>query len=270
MTTTVAMHRAPRWWAVAREQVRVVGLLLRGAGLVLLTVSSALVAFSVFQVVSEASSAPSGPHAVTNFTFTPEVSVVMAFLSLIIPLMVWRDEDPLQRGYHWVMPVSRRAHALARVFAGWVWSMVATLALLLSIVLLTVVVERMTGQPQRYHADFHAWEWLVPFTSATICYLFASAAAVGTRRPLIWIFGVIAIYAGSILVLLERGMTEQAISVMTVWGGYLGGRAATWGVINSFDGKFLDPVRWLGASSLWGGTAFLLLALVASRYREGA
>lgn len=269
--TTLALHATPRWRTVAGEQLRMVALLLRGGGLLLLALLIALVALAAVQVASSLSAPAIHRVAITNFTFTPEVSVTVAFLALIIPLMVWRDEDPLQRGYHWLMPVSRRAHALARAFAGWVWTMVATFAFVLSIVLLTVIVERISGQPQPYHPGFRAWEWLVPFTSASICYLFASAAAIGARRPLVWIFGVIAIYAGSILLLVQRGMPEQARALMIVWAGYIGARAATFGVIPSADGSVLqDPLRWSAATIVWGGAALVLVWLMASRYREGS
>jgi hypothetical protein len=265
-----ALHHAPPLPTVAVEQLRLAGLLLRGGGVLLLVLLVLLVLVPVLSVNGAHDAAGRRLAGSTNFTFTPEASIPMVFLALLIPLVVWRDEDPTQREYHWLMPVSRRTHTLLRVFAGWVWTMVATLAYVLAVAVLPSLMQHLTGVSQPYHHGFSAWEWLVPFTATSIAYAYASTAAVGARRPLVWVFGVVAIYAGSILVLLQRGMAERAVTLLAGWNGRLGARVALMGVADTQPGVPPDAGRWLGATALWGGVAIVMLWVVCTWRRDRA
>ena len=129
----------------------------------------------------------------------------MAFL---LPFGVWQGEDPSRRTYHWMMPVARHTHTLTRVLAGWVWLMAATFVYLVVGIVIVLITQRITGEPQSYGPSFAAWEWLVPFTVGTVVYMFVSAAAVGSRQPIAWIICVI-----MVLKLIEAGKKQLKITL---------------------------------------------------------
>lgn len=265
-----ALNDGPRMRTILLEQLGLTGLLLRGGGVffgLLLMFALAL----PFLTLSGTAAHPDGQRAnVSNLTFTPEMSLVMVFLALIVPLIVWRDEDPTRRDYHWLMPVSRRTHTLLRVIAGWGWTMVATLAYVLVLAALPVIVQHLTRVPQPYHPRFSAWEWLVPFGAASVAYAFASVAAVTAQRPLVWIFGGLAIYGGTILVMLTQGMRRGAAVLLHAWDGSFGLRPALYGVSAAADGLVSpDLGHWLAATIFWGGIAVGLLWFTSSlRWRR--
>ena len=175
------------------------GLRLRPAGLTLFVVFLALLGTAIrlaYQIrVALDAGLPSG----VNFSYGPGITFALLWIALVTPLVMWRDEDPSQRAYHWSMPVSPVVHALARTFAGWCWLMIATALLLIGHVAIVAFTERITGVAQPYSKIASWWEWLIPFTSLTVAYLFASAAAVGARRPIVWLFGPMIIYFGAYL-----------------------------------------------------------------------
>lgn len=269
---TAVLHECPRWETVAYEQVRVVGLRLRSAGILLLVLLLLVGAFPIAESVRLHGASRSPATVLPNFTFTPEMSVVFTFVALLLPLMVWQDEDPTRRTYHWLMPLSRHAHTAAKVFGGWVWLMLLTVTVLFGLVALVGLTSRVTGTPQPYHAHFSAWEWLVPVTSATIAYVLSSAAAVWARRPIIWLFGAGAIHTAVVLLLVRLQLPEAAASVRAIRNGRYGIGAAINGDIVTLDagasGTLPDVLQWLGASLLWGAIAVGLLWLVSTRHRE--
>ena len=259
------LHSPPSTSSVMTEQLRLTGLLLRAAGVLyamLLIVGIALPIVAITRSAQQSTHSNGG----TNFTFTPEMSVIIAFVALFVPLFVWRDEEPTRRDYLWLMPVSRRTHTLARVVAGWAWTMVATLMYVVAIVLLSIIAQQLRGAPQPYHPGFSPWEWLVPFSAATVAYALASVAAVLTQRPLIWIFGTVAIYGGAIMLLMNFGMLEAAMFLLRGMNGGFGLRAAIYGTVVSSDGLSAPSLwHWAGATAVWGGAALALLWFAASR-----
>jgi len=268
--STSAPHRPPALVTIALEQVSVVGLYIRSTGLLLVTIYLIVLAATISQF-SRFQSVGSGRPSMTNFTFVPESSIIVMILALIVPLKVWQDEEPAKRSYHWVMPLPRHAHTLLKVFAGWTWTMLATLLFVLGTALLPIIAERMTGLPQRYHINFSAWEWLVPFTAATITYLFSSTAAVGGRRPFIWLFIAVGIYYFVLLLLLKLGLPGVAQDFRSVWAGRYGASAAMSGadITNGQMqfGPYTELRRWLGVTVLWGALSSGLLYFVAVRHR---
>ena len=128
--------------------------------------------------------------------------------------------------------------------------------------------------------------WLVPFTAATGTYLLASALALGTRHPVMWIVGtVLALY-------LIVGISEEANAE---WLATAPGRV----LLGLFDGPYgLDALltartgslkteailpsgetvvvwralpdlrHWAMATLLWTSTSIVVLWAAASRHRE--
>jgi len=260
----------PAWRAVLAEQARAVGLHLRVVGIFVASVMLLLGALALrLAWMLRATHAAHPKLAGLNITYAPQACRILAGMALLLPLIVWQDEDPTRRAYHWAMPVSRPLHAATKVLAGWLWLMVATVSLLLFWVLTTRLVERISGMPQRYDAGFTWWEWLVTPAAVTVAYLFASAAAVGTRRPFVWIFGIPILYAGAAFLFLAFGMPQLTHSMGSLYGGFVGAEAALAGGVDALNAStgFAAPslARWLGASVLWGGAGMLLLLGVARR-----
>jgi hypothetical protein len=266
--TAISLHAPPSWRAIAEEQVRAVGLLMRVAGALLLVVLLLFggVAISTALRVRDFNAKHLG-HAVANFGFTPEVSIIIAFLALFLPIAMWQDEGPPKRAYHWSMPVARSTHALTKTFAGWIWLLAATAVFVLLISIIDAITKRIAGLSFPPDPNFKAWEWLVPFTAVTIAYLFASAAAVGARSPLIWMAGAIMGYFGVIGILNLLGYPDLARAMMKLFSGFYGANTALGGQIGADNtmGSSIFPSleRWLGATIIWGAAGAGLLYAVS-------
>jgi hypothetical protein len=280
--TAISLHAAPRWRDIAWEQIRAVGLRLRVTG-ALLFVMLALyggVAISAARSARDTNLSRAARAAV-NFSYTPEVSFLFATLAILLPIAMWLEEDPTKRAYHWSMPVSRATHAMTRTFSGWVW-LVAVIAIWLAfIIAIDAITQRIVGATlprplgaleylgggaSPRHATVEAWQYLVPFTAATIAYLFASAAAIGARTPLVWIAGPPLIFVGVSILAFTFGYPEVSSAMSKIISGSYGASAAMSGVIR-VDG-FPNVDRWLGATVLWGAAASGLLYAVAHRRNE--
>jgi hypothetical protein len=262
--TAISLHATPRWHAIAWEQVRTVGLRLRTTG-ALLFVMLALyggVAIRVALSARETNLAHAG-RATLDFSYSTEVSAIFACMALLLPLAMWNEEDPARRAYHWSMPMARANHALTRTFAGWVWLILVTACWLAFVMAIDAITRRIVGKTPSSHSIVRAWELLVPFTAATIAYLFASAAAIGARTPLVWIAGPPLIYAGVSILAFTLGYPEVSRAMTTITSGFYGASAAMAGVVRVDGVPSLD--RWLGAAALWGGAAAALIYAVSHR-----
>jgi hypothetical protein len=264
--TTAALHPASSWRVVAGEQIRASGLVLR-KGAALMVVMILLLCVGAIRIAAT----EQAQHRSVHFAYTPEAALVFVVIAALIPFGIWQDEDPTRRTYHWSMPVARHTHTLLKVFAGWTWAMALTAGLLGCIVAVTIIVERMTRVPQRYGASLAWWVWLTPFAAATIAYALVSAAVVGSRRPFIWIVGIPAIYAGTLMLLSTMQLTDALASASSLWFGYVGAGAALGGRITDMTGTGAGGAfsmhRWLFAVVVWGGIAGGLL--VATSRRRG-
>ena len=108
-----AHHSTPRPQAVLATQVRVVGCALRRPTLV----ASGLIALTTALVTLEFM------RTGEPIDFDPTEQVLFGVLGLLLPIGVWMGEERFGACFLWTLPVDRRWHALARVFAGWVWLM---------------------------------------------------------------------------------------------------------------------------------------------------
>ncbi|MDB4913257.1 MAG: hypothetical protein JWM95_901 [Gemmatimonadetes bacterium] len=272
--TSVSLHASPRWPTVMVEQMCSVGLLLREGAAMLLTAFGAMSAIGIyaardaraFNIVHPAQTIN------VNLAFHPGMSIVVAVIGALLPFLVWQDEDPSRRLYHWAMPISRRSHSLSKVVAGWAWMMVVTLLFVLTIGAVSTIIERSSGLAQRHEAGFAPWEWAVPFGCATITYLLASAFAVGVRRPVIWLGSIAAGYGFlhfALAALDMRNALRQARSL--VFGAY-GLFSAISGRIYAVDMETLvigpDVLTWLGGFALWTGVGAVLLVAALARHVE--
>lgn len=144
--------------------------------------------------------------------FRPHQTLLPGLLGFLLPIAVWVGQDRFGTGFMWTLPVERRAHALARVAAGWIWLLAAVALFVLWLFFLSLVSGGTVLAPETLHLvppdsalgagelAPGAWRdvswtptpllWLVPFTAATGTYLLASAIALGTRHPIRWVIGV--------------------------------------------------------------------------------
>ena len=197
------LHATPRLRDVLVEQVRVVGLSLRWLGVATLVVLVAAAALLWTELLAHG----------RVIAFHPEQVLIPGPVALLLPVLVWRNEDRYGDGFLWTLPVDRRQHAVAKVCAGWVWLMGGVVLFVLWLVALSLLSGgRLLAEETRGFLEatpFPApgtidpnaigtvrWTprpllWLVPFTAATAMYLLASAVMLGPRRPLRWVLGTV-------------------------------------------------------------------------------
>ena len=293
-----ALHPTPRPRDVAREQLRAVGLALRVPAAAAAVVVAVATLFITLEVVGEGGS----------IRFAPEEQMLPGVLGLLLPFAVWRGEERFGAAFLWTLPVERRRHALARVFAGWAWLMgaVALFVLwLLAAALLTgasVLGEETvrllpasslpaTGSvdPAALRTALRAPQpllWLVPFTAATAAYLLSSALALGIRHPLRWLAGtVLALFFVALALELagdQRLRLAPSRLLHSLLYGPYGVDALFTARSESLRTEALlstgervvvwlgtpDPARWAAATLLWTGLGLAALWAAASRHRE--
>ena len=201
--TDWALHAVPASRGVVREQIRAVGGALRIPGMVAAALLVVATAFAANDIIFDG--------AVVGFH--PERWVLPGLAGLLLPVGVWFGEDRYGAGFLWTVPVDRRTHALAKVFAGWAWLMAVVAVFVLWLLLLALVSGgNIVGAETLQMIPAHPlpgpgpldpaimrpvqWRpepllWLGPFTAATSTYLLASAVMLGTRRPVLWVVGVV-------------------------------------------------------------------------------
>jgi hypothetical protein len=279
--------RVPTWTTIVVEQVRLVGMRFRAAGTSLLALGvlvgaafvwylraagTGAIAIRTIALSNHALSAPARakltqPLEPLPFIYSPEICTVIVAIALLLPIAMWQDEPPARRDYHRVMPVGASTHTFLRVLAGWYWMMLLTVLYLVAVVTVPTIVGWMPGAlPVSIHY-MAWWEWLVPFTAVTIAYLFTSAAAVGARRPLVWVGGFIILYWGLVTLTSMLQMKPAADALLLGYSGFYGFAAAMMGQVAWAAGA-PNSMRWLGATVLWGLAGAALLFVVSGRRAE--
>lgn len=172
--TGTTPHRTPRGRDVVLEQIRVVGLGLRSAALVLAVVVGIVSTVIALAIVR-------GDAATW---FDSDEWYPLGFVAFLFPFAVWRRETRFGPAFLWTLPVDRRQLALARVFAGWVWLMGAVAFF----ALWQVVFAAVSGVAGAKTVSPSA------FSGATVLYLFGSAFVVGLRHPLRWLLGAAGVF----------------------------------------------------------------------------
>jgi hypothetical protein len=256
------MHAAPRWSAVVLEQIRSVGLRVRAFGALLF---GAFMLYALVAIRVATTAEGRIPHTRTKFDFTPDISILITYLALLLPAIIWHEERPSMRTYHSAMPVGRSSHALTKAFAGWVWLMAATAVFLIVVVGVDAITSHIAGSSTLLATRVAAWEWLVPFTAVTISYVLASAAGIGAETPLVWLVGPPIIYVSTGFVVGLLGYPHLAESMFKLFSGNYGAAAALGGRFVPLDAAGPRVTRWLLSTALWGTIAATLLVAVSRR-----
>jgi hypothetical protein len=128
------------------------------------------------------------------------------------------------------------------------------------------VIVLITGGSLGLHVP--AWQWLVPFTAASIAYLLTSIPIVGSEHPWRWIGGVIIGYVIALLVLDIVKLHDLNRALQKIVSGYYGLDAGIFGDVSvrPYGLSDADPTRWLGATALWGAIAIVGVWLAARRH----
>jgi hypothetical protein len=165
--TDVTLNPAPAGRDVVREQVRIVGVSLRREFAVMALVLGVITAFMVVDF--------SRGHGAS--WFDSDEWAPLGVIAFFYPFAVWRGARRFGPDFLWTLPVDRRRLALARVFAGWVWLMIAVASFLTwhrGLALLAAVSHPKTAG-------------LIALVGTTATYLFGSAVLLALRHPLRWI-----------------------------------------------------------------------------------
>ena len=241
--TEVTLHPGPRWRDVVLEQIRIVGLSLGPAALIVAVVLSA----GTVMIVGEI--AGGGPGFDSAETFPT------ALIAFLYPFAVWRSEKRFGPAFLWTLPVDRRRLALARVFAGFVWLMAAVaffLAWLFVLGLLAGAAPALTVAR-------------IPFIATIAMYLFGSALVLGLRHPLRWLLVAVG-------VLLLMGALSDFFSQPDdgEWA-YVPGARAFFSAANRFGEAWLslpESAQSVLSTMFVFGAGFAALWMAASRHRD--
>jgi hypothetical protein len=239
-----SLHSAPRWRDVVLEQLRVVGVSLRPAALVVAAVLAMGTVLIVGEIIGRR-----GPGFDSDETFPT------ALIAFLFPFAVWRSEKRFGPAFLWTLPVDRRRLALAKVFAGWVWLMAAVAFFVLWLLALGLLA----------HAPAALTVMRVPITATAAMYLFGSALVLGLRHPVRWLLG-----GAGLLVLM--GTLGDVISQPddSEWR-YVPGAGAFFSATSRVVEAWLtlpEPAQWAITTFLWFGAGLAALWAAASRHRE--
>lgn len=241
--SAMTLHPAPRWRDVVQEQVRVVGLSLRGVALIfaiVLAVGTVLIGGDVLG---------GGPGFDSRETFPT------ALISFLFPFAVWRGEPRFGPAFLWTLPVDRRRLALAKVLAGGVWLMAA----------LAVFVSWLAVLALLAHASPADQLARIPVIATIATYLFGSALVLGLRHPLRWLCGAAGVLflMGKLSDLLTQPNDAewQHVPGAADLFSALGRAGALWRTLP-------ESARWTITAFLWLGAGAAALWIAASRHRE--
>jgi hypothetical protein len=291
-------HSPPGGLTVLLAQIRLVERAMRTPALVAAALIGLATLILTIEIVDTSTVIP----------FHPEHHVLPGLLGLLLPVGVWMGEERFGAAFLWTLPVDRRRHALAKVFAGWVWLMGAVALLviwLLGLALFSggnVLAEETRrvlwsfsvaaagpfdpNAVQEVRWTPHPLFWMVPFTAATGTYLLASALALGSPHPLRWIAATLCGFF-LLVALVDSASAERLIQGAhglldaLVKGRYgvdalLTARTESLQVAATLStGETLvvwsalpDLGQWARATLLWTGAGLAAVWAAASRHRE--
>lgn len=270
---TPQLHPVPERGVVVKEQIEAVSIALRKEQLVFLGTLAAIILLAIYGALRS-----HGNHAQDTLEYGPHAAIPMSLIALLLPFGVWRASDRARRAYDWTMPVAQSTHTIIRMLVGWLWLMIGVAIYLVVLVGVEFMIVLIAGGS--IMVTVPAWEWLVPFTSASIAYLLISIAVIGSEHPWRWIGGLIAAYLLALLVFgsIVPEFRELGRALQKVIDGYYGLTAAIFGNVQTRLPSAGEAVpvraltdrnnvsRWLGATLLWGVLAIVGVWLAARRH----
>ncbi|HEV7588019.1 MAG TPA: hypothetical protein VGO40_07785 [Longimicrobium sp.] len=249
-----ALNPVPGWMDVLREQLSSVGLALRREGTVVGGFAVLFTAFIFWMQVQQGTG---------DLPLSPAEGIAAAMMAFLIPMGVWKGEDPARRGYHHAMPVGHGEHAVARAAAGLAWTLAGGAAFFGWMGLLSLTTGGRVEQVE-------AWQWAAPFAGATVLYLLGSALTLATSRPWRWLgFSAVGYFFLSAFRAIDAA-TPLSDAVDAVVTGQYGLSTVLTGLVEStkFTGMKADAGTWLTATFLWLAAAVSLFLWAAYRQPE--
>jgi hypothetical protein len=296
--TSIELHQPPRFRQVVREQFKSIALVLRFPAIV----TAGLATVATFLAVADFVRGRGGVE------FAPELSMIPAFAGALLPVALWFSERRFGAGFFWTLPVDRIRHAIARIFAGWLWLMIGVTAFMIWLLMLALLTKgNITGDelirllpsstvPPSGTLDPSAlrtirWVpepafWLVPFCAATGIYAIASALTLGLRYPLRWIAGIAA--TAFLFAAVGQGLGSDALwfRVTHLIQAVMFGRYGLDGLLTAHTESLKTAIRlstgvvvtvwkglpviseWIVATLLWTGIGLTALSAAVFRHRE--
>lgn len=239
----VTLHPEPRWRDVVREQIRIVGLTLGPAALIIAVVLAIGTVMIAGEILGD------GPGFDADETFPT------ALIAFLYPFAVWRSEQRFGPAFLWTFPVERRRLALAKVFAGFVW-LTAGVAFFVAWLF---ALGLFAGAPAAHTVA------RVPIVATFAMYLFGSALVLGLRHPLRWLIG-----AAGVIVLMGTLGDALAQPNDGEWA-YVPGAAAFFSMANRFMSAWLSlpaSAQSVLSTVFVLGAGFAALWIAASRHRD--
>ena len=187
------------------------------------------------------------------------------------PPLVWRGQGPLRRSYHRALPVDQLTHDLLKVSAGAISLMIGVAVVLLPLLVAAGLSPVLSGLLTR-----PSWLlWLNFFTGPLIIYLLVSCVPMLTDRPLEWLLGLIAGFAGLTFLadsyglvpiegLIDILMGEPIGLVYALHGAYAEQPWLHYANLGR-SGEVPHYGAWITATILWLGAGFFAVVL-ASNY----
>lgn len=253
-------HRLPRRSEVLREQFLSVGISLRREGAVVAGMAGV---FTLLTALIQSTTR----HPLA-FEVGPGGAIPLSILALLVPMAVWKGEDPSRRGYHRAMPVAHGEHGAMRALAGLPWVLAAAVAYFAWL----LVLAGLTGGKV---APTPLWRWWAPFAGVTVLYLLGSALTLRVAHPWRWMGGALVAY----LFAQALRPVDGSFGVAQVANGVIFGRYGIGAVVTGnvsdrvHDGFGYMPMGpsfagWLLATWLWVAIAISLFLWAAYRQPE--
>lgn len=241
--TEVTLHPGPRWRDVVLEQIRIVGLSLGPAALIVAVV----LASGTVMVVGEIAGGGAG--------FDSDETFPTAVIAFLYPFAVWRSEKRFGPALLWTFPVDRRWLALAKVFAGFVWLM-AGVAFFATWLLGLGILDG--AAPAQTIAR-------IPFIATIAMYLFGSALVLGLRHPVRWLLGLTGV------VVLMGTLSDLFTQPNDGEWAYVPGARSYFSMASRVVAAWLslpESAQSVISTLLMFGAGFAALWMAASRHRD--
>jgi hypothetical protein len=167
--TEVTLHATPGFRDVVVEHVRIVGLAFRREGL----------AFAIFMVIGTIVIGTAIVRGTAASWFDSDEWYPVTYIAFLFSFAAWWRDRPFDSAFPWTLPVERSRLALAKVFAAWLWLMIA----LTIFIVLEKTLAAIAGLPRAHTMP------AIALVGVTAAYLIGTAVLLGLRHPLRWLFG---------------------------------------------------------------------------------
>lgn len=213
------------------------------------------------------------------FTYWP---LWLVLTGPIWAFVVYHNEGPSNRLYHWSLPTDRLLHTAARLTAGLAWLWILFLLLIGA----GAVMAAMDGDLWQF-AEIDAAGWINLFTGPLLGYLGVSIITVASDYPLRWFFGLLFLFPLTMSILDEWLEMDEAVETLLKplaaddWGFFpvmIGGFGSAANQLDhllramenpdySYAGEVMVDHWWM-ATPLWILLIGLVVALLASRHPD--